>query len=59
MGKLMELLRAPAKPSQEAVEAMLRRLEEMDALLDEVAFLRVENAELRAITQRYEEDDLK
>lgn len=59
MGKLMELLRTPATHSQEALEDMLAKLAEMDALLDEVAFLRVQNAELKALVERYEGDDGK
>ncbi len=59
MGRLLELLRAPATPSREAFEAVLQRLEEMDALLDEVAFLRCENAQLKALVERYEGDDGK
>ena len=56
MGKLTDLLKAPAAPTKESLERLRARLEEMDALLDEVYFLRVENAELRAIIKRYEED---
>ncbi len=56
MGKPMELLRTPATPPREAVEAMLERLAEMDALIDEVAFLRCENAQLKALVERYEDD---
>lgn len=59
MGKLMDLLKSPAAPTQESLERLLARLEEMDALLDEVCHLRVENAELRQIIKRYEEDDGK
>lgn len=50
---------APATPTKESLERLRARLEEMDAVLDEVSFLRVENAELRAIIRRYEEDDGK
>lgn len=59
MGKLMDLLMAPATPTKESLERLRARLEEMDALLDEVSFLRVENAELRDLLRRYQEDDGK
>lgn len=59
MGKLMDLLMAPATPTKESLERLLARLEEMDALIDEVAFLRCENAHLKALVERYEGDDGK
>lgn len=59
MGKLIDLLKSPAEPTKESLEAVMRRLEEMDAVLDEVYFLRVENAELRDLLRRYQEDDGK
>jgi hypothetical protein len=57
MGKLMDLLRSPATPSREALEEVLLELVKADMALDEVAFLRVQNAELMALVKRYQEDD--
>ncbi len=59
MGRLLDWFEVPDRRNQEAVEAMLSKLAEMDALIDEVAFLRCENAHLKALVERYEGDDGK